>query len=410
MYIIIVLGLLVLAFGFNMFLQIRKFKARKNPIPEVVKDVYDEKTYLKWRSYSSELQKLDIIFSIIYFVINIVFFSTILLAFLTNKITNIHYSSLAVVGIYIGVTTIFDIINDYIKTMKIEEKYGFNKTKMHTFVGDILRNILAEVLLSGGIVSLFIALYTNIGDYILLLLSAILFIFLMFISFLYPFFARLKNKFKPLEEGELKTKLVMLLEKNGYRVKDIKVMDASRRTTKSNAYFAGFSKMKTIVLYDNMLNVMGEDEIVAVFAHEMGHGLHKDTLKQSCLSLVNIIMMVFLMWLLVKIPDLYQDFGFSGINYGFAFILFTQVLLPFESILYRLLSFYVSRKAEYRADEQAYIEGYGDNLINALKILNKENLSNLNPDPLVVVLSYSHPTLAQRINHINELKEKTKEE
>ena len=183
-------------------------------------------------------------------------------------------------------------------------------------------------------------------------------------------------------------------------------MDASRRTTKSNAYFTGFGKSKTIVLYDNLLKVMSDEEIIAIFAHEMGHGLHKDTLKNSFLSLLNIVIIVVLAWLLARFPEIYVDFGFAGLNYGFGLIVLFECVMPIVTVLLGLISSAHSRRAEYRADEQAFKEGYADQLITALKKLTKENFGNLNPHPFAVLLHYSHPTLLQRYGHIQELKAK----
>ena len=193
-----------------------------------------------------------------------------------------------------------------------------------------------------------------------------------------------------------------LLTKHGFQVSDIKVMDASRRTSKSNAYFTGLGKTKTVVLYDNMLKTLTNDEIVAVFAHELAHGLHKDSLKSSPLSYLMIVITVVVIWLFAKFPQIYTDFGFNGVNYGFGLVLLSEcvITLLFKPLMIPRLI--LSRRAEYQADEFATKEGYGELLISGLKKLYRENLGNLNPDPLVVTLSYSHPTLLQRIRNIRK--------
>ena len=225
---------------------------------------------------------------------------------------------------------------------------------------------------------------------------------LLFVAFLYPVFAKINNKFVPLEEGELRTKLEALLEKHGYHVREIKVMDASRRTTKSNAYFTGFGKMKTIVLYDTLLGAMTTDEICAVFAHELGHGLHKDTLKNQIFSIFNMLLLAVSLWLVVRTGAIYPDFGFSGVNYGMAIILGTEVLMSLISPLVGLVTNAAMRRAEYRADRQAAEEGYAEELISALKKLARENFANLSPSKTVVALTYSHPTIAQRIDALRK--------
>ena len=181
-------------------------------------------------------------------------------------------------------------------------------------------------------------------------------------------------------------------------------MDASRRTTKSNAYFTGFGKMKTVVLFDTLVSSMTPDEICAVFAHEMGHGLHKDTLKNQIFSFIQMAVLAVLAWLTLRTPGVFEAFGFSGVNYGFALILIMSVEFALIAPLFGLLINAFSRRAEYRADAQAVSEGYGDALISGLKKLSRENLSDLAPSPLLVKLEYSHPTLSQRIAAIEALK------
>lgn len=410
MFKIIALVLISILFLFRLFVDIRSYAARKRPIPEEVKDVYDEERYLKWKAYSADKLKAKIIFSIINFVITFSLIITDVYSLASKNVDNSYLSTMIVLGINIGVTTIVDIIiSDYITKIKIEGKYGFNKSTNKTFVGDCIRKFLLVTILMVGLTCLFIAIYEAMGDYILILFSAILFVIVLLVGFLFPFLSKASNRYASLEEGTLRTRLTDLLTKNGYQVRDIKVMDASRRTTKSNAGFTGFGKTKTIILYDNILKVLTEDEIVAVFAHEMGHGMHKDSLKRWPLSLINIVLIVALAWLLVKFPQIYTDFGFNGVNYGFAVILLFECLAGIVFTLLTIPSMILSRHQEFKADEEAVKEGYGDQLISGLKKLYRNDLGDLNPDPLVVALSYSHPTLYQRIKNVEKIKEKNKQ-
>ena len=217
-----------------------------------------------------------------------------------------------------------------------------------------------------------------------------------------PHLMKINYKIIPLEEGELRTKLTELLNKYGFEVRSIEVLLASERTTKSNASFSGLGKTKTITLYDNLINAMTPDEIVAVFAHELGHGLHKDTLKLSIMSVINIVLIVLSMVLLVNYERIHLDFGFTGINYGFAFILLTYLFMPFIAVITGLITNAISRKAEYAADNQAVKEGYGLELINALKTLAREDFADLAPSKVIVLLSYSHPPIIDRILNIEK--------
>ena len=407
MFKIIALALLSVLFLFQLFVDIKSYLARKRPIPEEVKDVYDEETYLKWKAYSADKLKAKIIFSIITFVISFAFIAFDLYALIAKSIENSYLAAMAVLGVEVGVTAILNIfIFDYVTKMKIEGKYGFNKSSMGTFIGDCIKKTLLIAVLMIGLTCLFIAIYESMGDYLLIVFSAALIVIIIFIVFLAPLLSKTSNRFASLEEGELRTRLTDLLTKYGYKVSDIKVMDASRRTTKSNAGFSGFGKTKTIVLYDNILRTLTNDEIVAVFAHEMGHGLHKDSLKRLFSTVFYIVIFVALAWLIIKFPQIYTDFGFNGVNYGFALILLSECILGFVFRPLSIPRMMMSRHQELKADEVAVKEGYGEQLISGLKKIYKVDLGDLNPDPLVIALSYTHPTLYQRIRNVKELEEK----
>ena len=161
--------------------------------------------------------------------------------------------------------------------------------------------------------------------------------------------------------------------------------------------------MKTIVLYDTLISTMTTDEILAVFAHEMGHGLHKDTLKNHVLVFLQMLVLGVLAWATLRYPEIFRSFGFAEVNYGFALLLIMSVEFALISPLFGLLASWFSRRAEYRADAQAVQEGYGDALIRALKKLSRENFADLSPSPILVALEYSHPTLSQRIAAIEAL-------
>lgn len=186
---------------------------------------------------------------------------------------------------------------------------------------------------------------------------------------------------------------------HGYKVRAIEVMDASRRSSKMNAYFTGFGPMKTIVLYDTLVAATTTEQLCAVFAHEMGHGLHKDTLKNQVFSAIQALLMGVAAWLIARTPEMFTAFGFTGVNYGMVFILM-GIVLEVLSPLMGLITSTFSRKMEYRADEQAVKEGYGKPLCEALKILAKGNFADLSPDALLVKLCYSHPPIHARIEAI----------
>ena len=401
-YKLIVLILLTVEYLYSLLLIVFRIRSMKNPVPANVADVYDPDTYRKWRNYKGEKSRLSVISETASFIIAFLLMALDAYAAFAGLFPQTLFLQMLEVLLLGALSELPLIPLSYYDTMGIEEKYGFNRTTRKTFCLDQVKGFLIGLLISLIIGSLLLWIHQALGDLMIVVFAAAVTALILAIAFLYPFLSRIFNKFTPLEDGELKEKLTGLLEKHGYKVRAIQVMDASRRTTKSNAYFSGFGKMKTIVLFDTMLEQMTTDEICAVFAHEMGHGLHKDTLRNQGLSFLQMLVIGVLAWLTLRTPELWPAFGFDSVNYGFAMILIMGVEFALIAPLFGLLTNYLSRRAEYRADRQAVQEGYGEELISALKKLSRENLSDLAPSPLLVKLEYSHPTLSQRIEAIRK--------
>ena len=218
----------------------------------------------------------------------------------------------------------------------------------------------------------------------------------MIISLLVMPILRIYNKFEPLPDGELRTELLALCEKYGVKVKKICVKDASRRTTRANAFCTGFTKKKVISLDDNLVNGYETEQIVAVFAHEFAHATRRHMLKSFPFAIFRSTLTIVFLGIILNVPAVFTAFGFAGINYFFAINVIPLFNWPVEELL-DIVTNYLSRKHEYEADAFAAKEGYGEALISCLKTLSKESLSNVNPHPYIVMVDYSHPTLSQRI-------------
>ena len=398
----IVLIVVTVLYLYELLLEIIHMRSARNPVPENVADVYDRETYGKWRSYHAEKSRFSIITSTVTFMIDLVLLAVNAYAAFAGLFPETDFWQMFAVLLLSSLASLLMIPFSWHETMKIEEKYGFNRSTAKTFWSDQVKEFVINLVLLTGVGALLMAVYRALGDWLILAFAGLMMIFILIIVFLYPFLSRIFNKFTPLPEGELRNRLTGLLEKNGYHVRAVNVMDASRRTTKSNAYFSGYGKMKTIVLYDTLLEAMTPDEICAVFAHELGHGLHKDTLKNQVLTFLQLLILAVLAWLTLRTPEVFRAFGFDGLNYGFAMILVMTVEFGLISPLFGLLANAFSRKAEYRADAHAVKEGYGNALISGLKKLARENYADLSPSPLLVKLEYSHPTLSQRIEAIEQ--------
>lgn len=405
---LIALGIL---FAFQTWLEILSSSAAKREIPENVRDIYDEEEYTKWLAYDREKNRLSFVrhiasFLVMFLVIGFDVYANILKLFGASE--DLYRNSMIVLLADMVIGLLYAIPISYVDTMKVEQKYGFNRTTKKTFVVDQVKELIIGVIINCGICALFIAIHQALGNWMLVVFTGVMLLIVLIMVFLSPLMAKIYNKLDPLPEGELRSRLTELLESNGCTVRDIKVADASKRSSKANAYFSGLGKSKTIVLYDTLLEQMTDDEIVAVFAHEMGHNKHKDTLVMYGMNMVNIVVFVVLAWALVSREGIYAWFGFEGINYGFAFILLFGVCMPFVSPFIGLLSNHLIRSREYGADRFAAENGYGEALITGLKKLTKNSFACLSPHPLIVKLTYSHPTLSQRITALEEFEKNKK--
>ena len=407
-YKVMAMLVMLVVFLYKLMLSFIQWRSAGNAIPANVADVYDGETYRKWRAYHAEKCRLEVMQSTASFAVDILLIGFNAFAAFAGLFPKTAFMQLFGVLLLSSLSSLLLLPFFYYDTMVIEEKYGFNRSSHKTFWLDQLKSFLIGLALIVVIASLLMWIHQALGNWLVPVFAALMTLLVLGIAFLYPVLSRVFNKFTPLEDGELKEKLTGLLEKHGYRVRAIQIMDASRRSTKSNAYFSGFGKMKTIVLYDTLVQAMTPDEICAVFAHEMGHGLHKDTLKNQILSFAQMLILAVLAALTLQSAEIFIPFGFETVNYGFAIMLITGVEFALIVPLFGLLVNTISRRAEYRADAQAVQEGYGEALVSALKKLARENFSDLSPNPLLVKLEYSHPPLSQRIAAI-EAMEKQRE-
>ncbi len=397
------LVILTLIWLYEMTLHAVQARSVRNPIPENVKDVYDAETYAKWRQYHGEKNRLSLLTSTASWLVSMILMGfNVYAAFAGLFPEDSLWGQMFAVLLLSTAADLALIPFSWYDTMRIEEKYGFNRSSKKTFFADQVKEFLVSLVFITAVGSLLLWIHRATGDLVIVVFAAAMTVLMLAITFISPLLFRIFNKFTPLEDGELKDGLTALLKKHGYTVRAINVMDASRRTTKSNAYFTGFGKMKTIVLYDTLVSAMTTEEICAVFAHELGHGLHKDTLKNTFLSAGQMLVLAVLAWLTLRTAELYPPFGFSGVNYGFAVVLIMSVEFALFAPLYKMIVNAVSRRNEFRADAQAVAEGYGEALKSALKKLGRENFTNLAPSPLLVKLEYSHPPLSARIDAIEK--------
>ena len=286
--------------------------------------------------------------------------------------------------------------------MKIEGKYGFNKSTGATFARDEITDFLVNLVLNALLYLCVAFVYRRFGVRGFWIVFLALAVFVLVFSMLTTTFQRLYNKFTVLEEGELRDGLTALFQASGYELENIYVMDASRRTTKVNAFCSGLGRFKKIVLYDNLVNNYTAREITAVFAHELGHYKRRDTLKNTAYSLLLMGVVTGLIVWFAATPALSVEYGFEGVSVIFGLLAMQAVILGPVTTLLMIPRAAMARAFEYKADANAAEAGYGEELISALKQLSKDNFSDLNPHPAIVALEYDHPTTAERIRAIRE--------
>ncbi len=406
------IGLIILEYVWKLFEVYLSSKQMKKPLPDCVKGIYDEEQYNRWVAYTHERRR----FSLITGAINTVLLVAILAFDLLAVVYNAFDSVIAVNGLLDDTLTVVvfclffsavDIIPNYIFTFRIEEKYGFNKSTKKTFWGDTVKNTVLNLLLNVGLASIAAVFYDLVGLWLMVGIFAFFLIIVLVGSVFALPLQKLFHRFDPLEDGSLKDRINELFVSNGYKVRSIYVMNASKRTTRANAFCAGIGKGKKIALYDNLVNNYSEDEITAVFAHELGHDKHKDTAVMALLQIVIYAVISAVIGVTVASPAASTAMGFAEVNAeAMVLVLSMAVLSPLMTLL--MIPFNViSRKMERRADTFAASCGLGQPLMDALKRLSRDNLSDLNPHPFLATIGYSHPTIGERIQVIEKAMNKS---
>lgn len=286
------------------------------------------------------------------------------------------------------------------RTFCIEERFGFNKTTWHTFVGDRIKAMAIGSILGSA---LLMAIVWFFGQFELAWVYAWGFMvaFQFALMFLAPaVIMPLFNTFEPLEDGELKDAVTAYADRQGFQLRGIYTMDGSKRSSKANAFFTGFGRFRRIVLFDTLVRSHTTDELVAVLAHEMGHFKKRHIPITMGIGMLTLGVMLFLVSKILTVPEIYSAFGMTGNSTPtYAGLLFAMTLFGPLDLVLSITGNWLSRRFEYQADRYAMetVPGGGPNLAEALKKMTTEALGNLTPHPLKVFMEYSHPPVVERI-------------
>lgn len=409
MFLTIILTILTANFILDQVLAYLNLSNLKSTVPEEMAGVYDDEKYAKSQDYTKANTKFGFITETFSFVLTFVVLKSGYLGQL-NDIISAHYSNPIILAlIFFGVLFIIsDVINipfSLYSTFVIEEKFGFNKTTIGTFVVDKIKGYVLTSLIGGLIISILLYLTTSIGENFWIYFWVIIAVLMLSLNMFYTsLILPLFNKLTPLEDGELKDAITAYSQKIDFPLDNIYVIDGSKRSNKANAFFSGIGKKKKIVLYDTLINNHSIEELVAVLAHEVGHFKRKHVITTMILAVAQVGFMLFLLSKFAFNTELSQALGAKSYAMHLNLVAFTMMYTPISSITSVLMNM-LSRKNEYEADDYAAQTYSSKALQTALKKLSVNNLSNLTPHPAVVFMSYSHPTVLARLENLAKTEE-----
>ncbi len=400
----ILIAIIILNFFKDSILDYLNSKYFDNEIPNIISDIYDKEKYLKSQEYKKTQYKFNRISSIYSLLILLLFFYFDGFLILDNYCRSLFDSELIISLSFFGIiyfgNDLLSIPFSIYHTFIIEEKFGFNKTTKKTYIIDKLKSWLLTILFGGGILSFIIFQFESIGQNFWIVAWIFISILTLLINGLYAqIIVPLFNKQTKLEDGELKSEIEKYSKKVGFNLSNIFVIDGSKRSTKANAYFSGFGKQKRVTLYDTLINKLTKNQIVAVIAHEIGHYKKNHIIFNLLFSIIQSGIMLYILSLLIYMPIFSEALNIENHSFHIALITFSILYTPISEMSSLIFNLF-SRKFEYEADEYADKTFDGKYLIEALKVLTKDSLSNLTPHPKYVWWHYSHPTLLERINQL----------
>lgn len=404
---IIILAAIIGSFILNFYADLLNMKSLQLKLPKEFKVVYDAERYKASQSYLRMNTWFDWIAGMTYLSLFLCIWFGKGFMMLDQWVRDIISSPITCGLLYIGILffgkTIVSLPFSVYSTFVIEERFGFNKTTPILFVADLAKKMALSVILGGSLLAAILAFFEYAGSWAWFYCWALVIVFVIIMQYVAPtWIMPLFNKFKPLEEGELRAAIVAYAKKIDFPLENVFVMDGSKRSVKSNAFFTGFGRHKRIVLFDTLINNHGIPELLTILAHEIGHYKMRHIFWMMFAGISQAGVMLYLLSLFISTPSMFEAFYVNQPSIYAGFVFFSLLYLPIDFFLSILLQA-LSRKNEYSADRFA-VETTCDSqsLIIALKKLAVHNLSNLTPHPFYVFINYSHPPVIERINAIRE--------
>lgn len=384
------------------FLNMSQAKRSRESAPEQILEVMDKKTHEKSVNYTLAKEKFSL-FSGLYetLVLLVVLFSGFLPWFYSffdsGEGFPVLWESMFLVSVMV-IISLPGLPIEYYSQFRLEERFGFNKATVKLWISDKIKGLIIGLILGVTLISLIIFLINRLGDFWWVWAFCALFVFQLVLMVLYPMLILpWFNKLTPLPNKDLRQRLMKLADRAGFKARTIQVMDGSKRSGHSNAFFTGFGRFRRIVLFDTLVEQLSPEELEAVLAHEIGHYKKGHVPRMLALSAIMGLAGLWILAWLINAPWFIQTFGFDYEQSGpgpalLLFALLTGLFTFWLSPLFGLLS----RKHEYESDRFASEYTGPKPMINALRKLSEKNLSNLTPHPVYSGFYYSHPTLFER--------------
>ncbi|MBV6644327.1 MAG: M48 family metallopeptidase [Cyclobacteriaceae bacterium] len=397
----VLLGILAFDYLLERVLSYLNLRSSRKAIPDELAGIYDEEKYAKSQAYQRERGVFSLFSTTFSFLLTIAAISLGLFGWLDGWIRsfgpNDLVNSLMFFGVIFLVSDILGIPFDLYSVFKIEEKYGFNRMTLKTYVFDKIKGYVLAILIGGILAALFIYMVNAIGVGFWLYFWGVVTIFLLFVNVFYTtLILPLFNKLEPMEESSLKKAIKAFSEQVNFPLKNIFVMDGSKRSSKGNAFFSGLGRYKKVVLYDTLVEKHTVEELTSVFAHEVGHFKKKHIISSTILGIAQVGLMLFLLSQMVLSTEVSWAMGGDKTALHLNVLAFGILYSPISRLLGMLMNVW-SRKNEYEADAYAVQHYGGEPLTAALKKMSADHFSNLTPHPAYVFVHYSHPSLLQRV-------------
>jgi STE24 endopeptidase len=397
----IIVAMLVASFLFNQWLDYLNLRNHQREIPAPLADRLDAEKYARAHDYHAARYRFDLVSGLLSFGILLLVLLGGGFGWLDDQLRTVTTHPIGLSLLFFGVMFIVSDLAglpfQLYSTFVIEQKFGFNKTTPRLFFMDKLKSYALGIVFGGIVMGALVALINLLGSGFWIWFWGFITLFMLFVNVFYTsLIVPLFNQLKPLEAGELRERIERYSEQVGFPLDNIFVIDGSRRSAKSNAYFSGLGKRKKVVLYDTLIENHGQDELVAVLAHEVGH-YKKNHIRQGLvLSVLQTGMMLFVLSRFVESNLLGEALGASNYGIHLSLIAFGLLYSPISMVLGMGMNLF-SRKNEFEADHFAATTFASAPLQEALIRLHADNLSNLTPHPLYVFINYSHPPLLARL-------------